>query len=169
MSRLLLILASPFLLAVLIGWAIPDVEPIDVSEGPMAEFSMLNYRWEKRVILVFATTLSDPNYQHAANETRRWNEALDDRDVVVITAVRDGFSRAGDRLLDREDLAKLRSEFGVGPEEFALILVDLDGTEEARWDHVPPMDEIFDRLDAMTRKREEEAGRTLGGDGSSID
>ena len=131
------------------------------------------YRWERRPLLVFTPSWGDARF-------RRLHRDLDesgfmDRDMIRVVissanvppdeAVTHGRLRAnaGGKGEGPGSGTALRTRFGVPPDEFAVILVGLDGNEKARWSAPPAPGELFALIDAMPMRRREM--REEGGEG----
>jgi hypothetical protein len=86
------------------------------------------YQLKSRVLLVFSPGPRDPRYekQHAHLEDepgmlREW-------DILVFGLFEEGPSFAEERAVGREDADRARDDFGVQKGDFAVRLIDLDGT-----------------------------------------
>ncbi|QDV37860.1 DUF4174 domain-containing protein [Tautonia plasticadhaerens] len=156
MSPRILVLLSPFGLAVLIGLAVPNIdEPETPPRGPMENFSLDRYLWHRRPILVFSPSPFEPRYQEAAKILARNAGPLAGREAVVVEVVRQGINRAEGRPIPRVVAEELRGLFGVEPEQFAVILVGMDGTTARRWEILPPLRELYELIDAEALRRPE--------------
>ena len=127
---------------------------------PFWTFDLMQYHWANRPLLVFAAGGRDPQYQKLAGELEARAGGLAERDVVVVTCLgtRDGHVREpgeDDRMLTVEDVEALRLKFGVELNDFALVLIGLDGTEKRREAEAVPLDAVFAQIDAMPMRREE--------------
>jgi len=100
------------------------------------------YQFVRRVVLVFSPDPRDTRYEdqrvYLQDDTGEADEWLLERFGIFET----GPSFAGDRPLSSEDARAARERFGVEEGDFALFLLDLDGTVILRSDEPIPMDQI---------------------------
>jgi hypothetical protein len=169
MSPRIVIPLSPFILAVLIGLAVPNIdEPAPQPTGPMTDFSMTRYLWQRRPIVIFSPSVADPRYQEAVKVLGRNPKPLVDREVVVGEVVHPGWNQAEGRAIPRGAAREIRDVFEVKPEEFAIVLVGKDGTAKGKWEDLPPLREIYEQIDAMPMRQQEiqaQAAVAEGGNG----
>ena len=156
MSLRTLILLSPFVLAVILGRAatIPEEFP-EQETGPMHHFSMKRYQWNNRPILIFAPSRDDRSYCETMIIWNRNIPELDARDIVLIQVFEEGISRAEGREIPQDSANHLRERFQVDDGDMTIVLVGKDGTEKARWDRLPPLQRIYDLIDAMPMRQRE--------------
>ncbi len=125
-----------------------------------ARFTIEDYTWENRLLLVFAPDAADAQAkrQVAAVESRR--AAFDDRDMALLRVFGKGRSFAEGRPLTHEAAAGLRKQFGVGEREFAVVLVGKDGVVKRRADSEQSLEDVFAQVDKMPMRRAEVQRRT---------
>lgn len=117
-------------------------------------------RDQSRPVIVFGPAPDDPRLRRQGHS---WVGALPeagikDRDIVVVEVVGAGEGRVGGQPLSAEEARQLRAEFGVGPGDFAVVLVGRDGAAKERWSEPVSAHEIFGKVDAMPmREREVQA------------
>lgn len=118
-------------------------------------FTMRDYRWDKRPLLLFAPSDADARLQRQLAAVRSSIGAFEDRDMVLIVVVGEGTSRAGERALPTDVAARLRRTYAVEPKAFALRLVGKDGGVKRTSADTVPMKAIYDQIDAMPMRRAE--------------
>ncbi|MDF0597092.1 DUF4174 domain-containing protein [Psychromarinibacter halotolerans] len=99
------------------------------------------YRWDKRVVLLFAEDDLDPTLATARARLAAAAAGLAERDIVVLTDTNPGAGGA------------IRSGLGVGG--FAMVLVGKDGTVKLNRSAFIDVDELFGVIDAMPMRRRE--------------
>ena len=104
--------------------------------------NLADYKWKKRVLLVFSPTAADPRFTRQLAIFAENKAGYDDRDLVEMHAIGNMEMR-------------LRNMFRVSPPDFAVILVGKDGNEKHRWTDIAPMDQINHRIDRMPMRRQE--------------
>ena len=113
-------------------------------------------RWRRRPLVVIAPEGTDARLarQRALIEAAR--DAFAERDQSLVVVAGDTLSVDGAAW---DGAAALRARFGVGTDDFAVILVGKDGGEKARWREPVDPREVFARIDAMPMRRREMSGR----------
>jgi NADH dehydrogenase [ubiquinone] 1 alpha subcomplex assembly factor 1 len=122
-------------------------------------FSLEQYRWEKRVIVVSASAPDEPQLLELQNAVTESEKEFDDRELVLITLLNTGDSTADDRVLTAGEVAQTREKLGITGAAFALRLIGKDGTVKLSRDSVGPVDEIYALIDTMPMRRREMSGR----------
>lgn len=127
---------------------------------PFWTFSMQQYHWGNRPLLLFANSAKDDDYRKQKAELDTHAAGLADRDVVLIECLgtRNGHVRAPGKtpqMLQVEDVEELRLKYDIDLNDFALILVGKDGTEKRREAEAVAALALFEQIDAMPMRREE--------------
>ncbi|MEH1901054.1 MAG: DUF4174 domain-containing protein [Nostoc sp.] len=126
----------------------------------MSSFNLSSQKWKNRVLLVFAPSVDNHNYQQQMQLLQQ-KSGFADRDLVLVQVLATNKSYANGQLIDESSAAKLRDRFGVDKENFRIILVGKDGGVK-RSDTTPVQaTAIFEQIDAMPMRRQEmqERGR----------
>lgn len=119
--------------------------------GPArAEDPLTAYLWASRPLIIFADSEKDPRFDRQLRELAKETEALEERDVVILTDIDTGGSRA--------DRSELRKKFR--PHGFTVILVDKEGETALRRPVVVTADDVTRQIDRMPM-RLREIGRRL--------
>ena len=114
------------------------------DEDPLAE-----YLWEKRPIVVFASSEKDPRLRLQLASLEARTADLEERDVVVIVDTEPGESRA--------TASPMRKRFR--PHDFTIILVDKDGMVKLRKPDTIDADALLRMIDRMPTRQEEMRSR----------
>jgi hypothetical protein len=129
---------------------------------PAAASVLADYRWNQRVVLLFAPT-DTTTLVEQAKDLLADKPGLVDRDLVVLAVV----GQEPPRLLfgppprSRPSAKALRERFDVAePIGFTAILVGKDGGEKLRQTHPLRRDQLYSAIDAMPMRRGEAATRT---------
>lgn len=104
-----------------------------------------SYQWKNRLLLVFAPSENNADYQQQIQLLQGQQASLDERNLIVIDVLNANY----------EDLAKLRKQFNVNPQEFRVILVGKDGTAKRRDSSPVSPKTIFETIDAMPMRQQE--------------
>ncbi|HEY9908197.1 MAG TPA: DUF4174 domain-containing protein [Thermosynechococcaceae cyanobacterium] len=122
------------------------------------EFNLSDYQWQHRVALIFAPSERSPAYQQQMQAWQAEAEGMQDRDLKVVEILV-GESRADRQIITAASANRLRQQFGVTTEDFAVILVGKDGTEKQRSQAPVDPTVLFRTIDAMPMRQQEMRSR----------
>ena len=118
-------------------------------------FALADYRWKRRVLVVSAPNLDDPDLVRQLAMLAQAPEDFADRDMSLVKLLADGESAAEDRELTPDEAAAVRDTLGMRRDTFALRLIGKDGTVKLSADSPTPMAEIYALIDTMPMRRQE--------------
>jgi hypothetical protein len=106
------------------------------------------------VLLVFALSPEDANYQQQLEQLSNHNELLE-RDLVLfhIFEMRSGF--ADEDILSEVESTQLRERFNVAQQAFTAVLIGKDGSEKQRWNEPIKSVDLFALIDEMPMRQQE--------------
>jgi hypothetical protein len=120
----------------------------------MTSFNLSSQKWQNRVLIVFAPSVDNRDYQQQMQLLQQHQNGFTDRDLVLVQVLADK-SYANGQLIDESSVANLRSRFGVDKDNFRVILVGKDGGVK-RQDATPVQaTAIFEQIDAMPMRQQE--------------
>lgn len=125
------------------------------AQAVAAELS--DYLWQRRPLMVFAPTDSDPRLVETIARIDASRCAFIDRDMVLGVIVRRGSSTLDGQIVDAVQAQRLSSQFGIGPNSFSVVLIGKDGGEKMRVNDVPDTASIYAVIDGMPMR-----GREMG-------
>ncbi len=113
-----------------------------------------------RPLLVFMASGADPRYIAQLNMLDGAAAGMTERDMLLVPVFADAESRlptvqAPAALLPRSEQAALRTRFGVGREEFRVVLIGKDGGEKFASETPVSAASLFAQIDAMPMRRRE--------------
>ena len=120
----------------------------------MAQIDLNSYRWQNRLLLVFAPS---PEYEEvrAQQQLFEGQEAeLKDRDLLVAYLFGEE-GRIENITLSAEDVTTLRERYGVGENDFIVLLIGKDGTAKERLEEPMRPADLFETIDAMPMRQRE--------------
>ncbi|NNF67053.1 MAG: DUF4174 domain-containing protein [Gammaproteobacteria bacterium] len=118
-------------------------------------FSLSQYQWQNRVLVLSAATGNDKNLQELSRAIASTHEQFADRDLVLITLLDEAGSKANDRSLTTAEVAATRSNLEILPGSFALRLIGKDGSVKLAESRAVPVADVYALIDTMPmRKRE---------------
>ncbi len=150
---------KPFALGFLLFALIPT------SAGAQTEL-LSGYRWQNRLLLVFADNVNDPDSKQLRHALDRSACELRDRDMVIGWFHETGDNYIGTKTVELNDAQSLRDRIGASPKEFLAVLIGKDGGIKARYPRAPALSEVFDLIDGMPMRRSERRQRGLDCDGA---
>lgn len=123
------------------------------SQG--VEFKLSDYQWQHRILLIFAPSTDSSQYRQQMQAWQADAAGTDDRDLKSVQILGTGESQVEGRSLSSASAERLRQQFGITPEEFAVILVGKDGTEKQRSQAPIDLAALFRTIDAMPMRQQE--------------
>ena len=133
------------------------------EEAVPMNFDFEQFKWKKRLLLVFAPDSSHPLFESLQRDLSTRKHEVDDRDLVICKILGVGMSTMGDSELDPHTAASLRERFDISPKAFSLMLVGKDGGIKLRRNDPVNLEEIFRLIDSMLMRQGEmrQKGRSL--------
>ena len=116
-----------------------------------------DYLWQRRPLLVFAPTDSDPRLGETVRRIEASRCDFSDRDMVLGLIVADGTSTLDGQVLGSKQAQRLMAQFGIGATSFSAVLVGKDGGEKLRVNDVPDLPTIYAVIDGMPMRGREMA------------
>ena len=126
-----------------------------LAEGPSLEA----YRWQNRLMLVFAPAEDDPRLARQIALSRAHADGLADRDLLLMEVIGDKKMRIEGHAGSAADARALRDRHNVASDEFAVILIGKDGGTKRREARPFEAEDLFETIDAMPMRRREMRGR----------
>lgn len=141
---------------------LPEVVSIAANPGHSQEielFKLSDYQWQHRILLVFAPSTDSSQYRQQMQAWQADAAEIDDRDLKLVQILGTGQSQVDGRSLSSASAQRLRQQFGIALEEFAVILVGKDGTEKQRSQTSMDLAMLFRTIDAMPMRQREMRSR----------
>ena len=113
------------------------------------------YLWQRRPLLLFAPTQSDPRLVETVRRIEASRCDFTDRDMVLGLIVTEGSSTLDGQVLDTNQARKLLSTFRIGVNTFSAVLIGKDGGEKLRVNDVPDLAAIYAVIDGMPMRGSE--------------
>lgn len=134
-----------------------EVASVAATSGrsPRAEFRLSDYQWQNRILLVFAPSTGSSDYRQQMQIWQADQTGVDDRDLKLVQILETGESQVDGRSISSASAERLRQQFGITPEEFAVILVGKDGTEKQRSQALMDLAMLYRTIDAMPMRQQE--------------
>lgn len=122
--------------------------------GAMAE-TLEDYRWENRLLLVFAPEIVNDQYDRQMQELLRNRVGTRERDLKTVEVI--GVEPVRVDALTEPDIdpVDLRERYDVGEDQFKVLLVGKDGTVKMTVDEPVPADRLFEKIDSMPMRQRE--------------
>ena len=114
-----------------------------------------DYRWERRPLLVFAPTDSDPRLVETLSRIEASRCDFVSRDMVIGLVVTAGDSTLDGQAINADESQRLFNRFAIGEDAFSVVLIGKDGGEKLRVNAVPDLQSIYDVIDGMPMRSRE--------------
>jgi hypothetical protein len=139
----------------------PEAASIAANPSPFqgTEFKLSDYQWQHRILVVFAPSTDSSHYRKQMQAWQADAAGTDDRDLKLVQILDTGESQVDGRSLSAASAERLRQQFGIPPEEFAVVLVGKDGTEKQRSQTPINLGALFRTIDAMPMRQQEMRSR----------
>jgi hypothetical protein len=135
-----------------------EIRLASISTLPRAAaFSLAEYRWKSRILVVSARDSDDPALEAQETALAAAHDEFIDRDLVLVKLLDNGVSTAGSRQLTNGEVAAARSALGIRAGAFALRLIGKDGSVKLSNDAPTSMNEIYALIDTMPMRRREQS------------
>jgi len=128
------------------------------SEAVVEVIDLDAYRWQNRIVLIFAPTAGDTLYaqQLAIFATREVE--LAERDLLIGQFPADEQGSFAGQPVAQAGGAALRARYDLQAEDFALILIGKDGGVKLTAEEPVSTARLFDLIDSMPMRQQEEQG-----------
>ena len=114
-----------------------------------------DYRWERRPLLLFAPSDSDPRLVETLSRIEASRCDFDGRDMVIGAVVTDGTSTLDGHVLNADEAQRLVNHYAIGENAFSVLLIGKDGGEKLRVNEVPDLQAIYAVIDGMPMRSNE--------------
>jgi Domain of unknown function (DUF4174) len=132
--------------------------PLNVASMPTpreTRFNLSDQQWHHRIVLLFAPSKRSPAYQQQMAQWQAHQAGMQERDLKLVEVLGAGESRVDGQPMTSASAERLRQQFGITSQSFAVILIGKDGTEKQR-DGVPiEPTALFRTIDAMPMRQQE--------------
>ena len=118
-------------------------------------FSLADYRWENRVVIIFGPAESDTRFSEQKSLIYPKGEGIDDRDLKIVTVVYNDESKVDEHSITDESAKNLRDRFDISDDQFAILLIGKDGGEKLRSTDVIAPEDLFSVIDRMPMRQRE--------------
>lgn len=132
----------------------------EITSMSAGETALAGYRWESRVLLVFAPDVDSTLHLRQQEMLLGAEPGLNERDVVVISVLKDIVSTR-ERPAAPVSADDLRDAHDVLPHDFRVVFIGKDGGVKLRQDEPILAADLFALIDSMP-VRKQEIGRRPG-------
>jgi hypothetical protein len=133
----------------------PMVADERAEEAAVSAFSMDQYQWRNRPLVVFSPAADDAALQRQRDIIEQHRAGFGDRDMVLVAIIGNDGGRAGEQALTADDARQLRQRYGVPADQFAVRLVGKDGGVKLESDEPVTAERLFGLIDAMPMRQRE--------------
>lgn len=119
---------------------------------PILSMAQLDlHRWQDRVILIFADSDQQKDFQEQWLDLQKDTASLKERDLVVYRI----FDQLEDKKLTPADAMQLRKRYHSDQTPFKVLLIGKDGGVKAQQTRPIPRSDFFSLIDGMPMRRAE--------------
>lgn len=135
---------------------------VALGSATAAAAGLDDYRWERRPLLVFAPTDTDPRLVETLSRVEASRCDFVSRDMVLGQVVTEGTSMLDGHVIDAEESPRLADRFGIDGNDFAVLLIGKDGGEKLRVTDIPDLRTIYAVIDGMPMRSREMTAEPSG-------
>ena len=125
------------------------------SDGTSAKgFNLNDFRWQNRILLVFSPSKQSAPYQQQRHIWQSDTAGVRERHLKLVEVIPTESNVDGQPIAPTA-AAQLRQQFGVGTEDFVVILLGKDSMEKQRSQNPVSLTQLFRTIDAMPMRQQE--------------
>jgi hypothetical protein len=126
-----------------------------LGSGTAVAAELSDYRWERRPLLLFAPTDSDPRLLETLGRIEASRCDFAGRDMVIGLLVTEGSSTLDGHVISADESRQLANQYAIGDNAFSVLLIGKDGGEKLRVNDVPDLQAIYAVIDGMPMRSRE--------------
>ncbi|MGK2854648.1 MAG: DUF4174 domain-containing protein [Microbacteriaceae bacterium] len=126
-----------------------------LGSGTAVADALGDYRWERRPLLLFAPTGSDPRLVETLSRIEASRCDFAGRDMVLGQLVTEGTRTLVGRVISADESRRLANQYAIGDKAFSVLLIGKDGGEKLRVNAVPDLQAIYSVIDGMPMRSRE--------------
>ncbi|WP_170973362.1 DUF4174 domain-containing protein [Rhizobium sp. FKY42] len=119
-----------------------------------ASDQLSQFRWNHRILVIFSDRSDDANYVQQMGALKGAQEAMAERDMLIISVVADAAAII-DKPQLKLDADGLRKRFGAEGRSFRAVLIGKDGGAKLSSSRPFTPAELFSTIDAMPMRQSE--------------
>lgn len=127
----------------------------ELTNKAMTSINLKDFQWQNRLLLLFASGEDSAEYREQLELFEAAQADFVERDLLLFELLADGNSRWDEQAIAPSDVSTIRSQFNIGPEDFAVILIGKDGTQKRKDNQPVDPQLIFLDIDAMPMRQRE--------------
>ncbi|MDR9419652.1 DUF4174 domain-containing protein [Gracilimonas sp.] len=117
------------------------------------DFNIDDHKWKDRVLLIFSPNTYNQDYRDQVDYLDDAQEGIKERDLKAYYVLKESSASVRGQVLENEDSDYIRSEYGISPSDFTVILIGKDGTEKLRIEEALSTKRLFKEIDAMPMRK----------------
>ena len=126
-----------------------------MSDQSVNVLDLNQYRWQNRLLLVFAPAVTDPQLHKQSAWFTSQPLEFQDRDLLTFYLTEEAIGESENVRFSPEEVTRLQEQYSVQSGTFAVLLIGKDGGLKYRFDEPVTAEEIFARIDAMPMRVQE--------------
>ncbi|WKN44304.1 DUF4174 domain-containing protein [Tunicatimonas pelagia] len=113
------------------------------------------YRWENRILLLFADTEESVIYKDQLQTLEREKSEMDDRDLLVFKVFPQKVITPEGKVMGEEIATQLRQKYRTQNNTYAVVLIGKDGGQKLNQSSLLSTEKLFGIIDQMPMRRRE--------------
>ena len=119
---------------------------------PSHEDPLQKYRWENRILLIFADQAESDQATTQMRMFEKEKNGFIERDLLFFFLSAD---RKADNPFSSQEEKQIRNRFNPGDQPFIVVLIGKDGGKKLSTEEILTIEELFSTIDAMPMRRSE--------------
>lgn len=125
----------------------------DLRAQSMDTFSLEDYKWQNRVLLVFSPNTYQPDYRQQISDLRSAKDGIKERDLKVFYILKQSSPAVKGQVIPDEYHEEMYQDFDVSPADFKSILIGKDGTVKLQSGEAVSSENLFELIDSMPMRK----------------
>ena len=133
----------------------PAERPAEGSAEQVPAFSLGQYRWKRRILVLSAPAADDTQLKTQLLKVRATQADFSERDLTLVVVLEQGDSKAGSRTLSKDEARAVRAAVRAPKGAFSLRLIGKDGGVKHEAGEPMAMRDLYAQIDRMPMRRAE--------------
>jgi len=148
--KLLLLLTSSLVFMTLTHSATPG----SASPCEGRDVSLDQFRWNNRILVLFANDSTQEAYQDQMDLLKSHNDGVLERDLVIFSIFDNQCSLLGDQIISDASAREIRQRLSPAS-SYSIYLIGKDGGVKLKREQVLEIEELFSVIDRMPMRQRE--------------
>mgnify|MGYP005843295859 CR=1 FL=1 len=128
---------------------------ISHQPDPNPDFNLDEYKWERRILIIFSPDTKQSEYQSQIQELKGQKEGMKERHMLIVHVLSGDLAKLQLEEPKEINQEQLRDRFDIQREEFTVLLIGKDGGIKMKSNQALEIKDIFGQIDAMPMRQRE--------------